>query len=189
MAYLNYLDCAFLLFLLISVLLGVKRGFLKETVALVAWCTAFILATRYYLSLTDYILHYYASSNKVVNSQDLQFVINVASYLVLFAASLISGSVLAMLVGLLDHNSGFMYRAMGGLTGCCVGLIIISYITFFASYTVFIESSLWVNSKVVLYVKPLVNCLRSVANPYIKSNTTTKVNINKNNDRIATSDK
>lgn len=113
----NWADWTIIAILGISSLISIKRGFVKEAISLVKWALAFLIAVafadRLALLLTE-----------LVDSVSLRFLI---AFIILFALTLIVGSMVVYLLGELVKMTGLSGtdRLFGMVFGLARGVIIV----------------------------------------------------------------
>lgn len=113
----NWADWAILAVLLVSSLISVKRGFVKEALSLVLWVIAFIVAITFKESL----------SVLLVDHIETPSVRDLVAYGVLFGATLIVGAMVNYLIGELVRITGLSGtdRLFGMIFGFLRGFIIV----------------------------------------------------------------
>ena len=113
----NWLDWTILGVLAVSTLLSLKRGFVKEALSLLGWVAAFLISTRFSAQMAGQLAG-------VIDSDSLRYA---ASYVILFAATLMLGSFLSMLVGQLIKATGLSGadRLLGTAFGLARGLVVL----------------------------------------------------------------
>ncbi len=118
----SWLDWTILAIIAVSTLFSLKRGFVKEALSLLAWVAAFLIstafATRLSLQLTDYI-----------TNDSLRYA---SAYVILFAATLILGSLLNMLLAQVIRVTGLSGadRVLGTVFGFARGLLLVLVLVF-----------------------------------------------------------
>jgi membrane protein required for colicin V production len=115
------LDFIFAAIVLISVLFGAARGFLRESVALLGWLIGLWLAWRYSDLLQPYL-------GGALAGTELQ--VWVARMLILLAV-VVTGWILASLLGYLVQRSGLTLgvdRVLGAVFGLVRGAVIIGFL-------------------------------------------------------------
>lgn len=114
-------DLIIIIAVLVSALIGLARGLLKELLSLASWFAAFILAL--------YFAPRVAEALGAIDDPSIRLVIG---FVAVFAAMLIVGSIIQMLVGQLvkktgltgtDRFLGFLFGSARGVLVCVVGLI------------------------------------------------------------------
>ena len=120
------LDLIILIIVMISIVISLFRGFVKEALSLTIWTAAVLIALRYSDRLTPYIQHYI--SNKML-SYGLAF-------FVIFIIILIPGIVLSSLISKwLHHNKSIVMfdRILGMVFGGLRGILIVSVLLILVS--------------------------------------------------------
>ncbi|MGD8176455.1 CvpA family protein [Marinimicrobium sp. ARAG 43.8] len=113
----NWADWTILSILLVSSLISIKRGFVKEALSLVTWIVAFVIAMlfsdRLAVLLTDLI--------------PTPSIREVVAFVALFAATLIVGAMVNYLIGELVRMTGLSGtdRLLGMIFGLARGLLVV----------------------------------------------------------------
>ena len=123
--------------LLMSCLLGLWRGVIRETMALAAWLLGFVLSSKY---ATDMALHLPPDWG-----DNLRYL---AGWLLVFVAVWLGMSVLSALVSRLVAvvGLGLLDRLMGGVFGVLRGGIALMVVSVVVGLTPVKTSPAWVNS-------------------------------------------
>ena len=113
----TWLDWTILLVVSLSTLLSLRRGFVKEALSLAAWVVAFLVSTSFSGRLSQHLVDY------VTNDALRQG----SAYVILFAATLMLGSLVNMLAAQLIHATGLSGadRLLGTAFGFARGLLLI----------------------------------------------------------------
>ncbi len=118
----SVLDWIILGIICLSTLVSLKRGFVKEALSLTAWVAAFLIATafsgRLSLQFTD-----------LINNDAFRYVV---AYVVLFAATLMLGSLVNTLLAQVIKVTGLSGadRALGTAFGFARGLVLVLVMVF-----------------------------------------------------------
>lgn len=118
----NWLDWLILVIVVVSTLISLKRGFVKEALSLAAWIAAFLISTsfaaRLSLKMTDFI-----------TNDAFRYA---AAYVILFASTLILGAVINSMVARVVKASGLTGtdRALGTIFGFARGLVLVLVMVF-----------------------------------------------------------
>jgi membrane protein required for colicin V production len=130
-------DGVLLAILLMSCLLGLWRGVIRETMALAAWLLGFVLSSKY---ATDMALHLPPDWG-----DNLRYL---AGWLLVFVAVWLGMSVLSALVSRLVAvvGLGLLDRLMGGVFGVLRGGIALMVVSVVVGLTPVKTSPAWVNS-------------------------------------------
>lgn len=138
---LNWLDYCFLAVLLISMIFGLRRGFVREVVSLIFWILALALPTFLGPVLAP-------SLSFISKNQSVQIG---ASFAFVFVVVFIVGFIVNfMLRKVVDHSSFSGANRFGGLIfGLFRGVAILAVIVSFVGLTTFTNSKSWQNSAMV----------------------------------------
>ena len=118
----NWLDWVILVIVVASTLLSLRRGFVKEALSLAAWVAAFLISTafaaRLSLKMTD-----------VISNDAFRYA---AAYVILFASTLILGSVINSMLARVIKATGLTGtdRALGTVFGFTRGLVLVLVMVF-----------------------------------------------------------
>ena len=148
---LNWADYAVIGVILLSTLISLIRGFLKEAVSLATW----ILAIWVALSYTPFVAAYLT---ELVEVPSLRMGI---AGLILFIATLIVGGLVNYIIGQLVEKTGFSGtdRTLGAVFGVLRGALVVALVVILAGLTPIPQDPWWKQStllplfqqKVVLY--------------------------------------
>lgn len=136
------LDWVVVIVIILSTLLSLKRGFVKEVLSLVTWFFAFIIAVKFSITIQALL------EGHIENVQARYIV----SFISLFIISLIVGSLVSFLIGSLIKMSGMSAtdRVLGMLFGFARGTLILVVLTSLLSLSpTVVETDLWKQSAFV----------------------------------------
>ena len=151
----GWFDIIILVVILISALISLVRGFVKESISLATWLAAGFLALSYYMVLAD-LLHAYIESPTI--SQ-------VAAFAILFITTLIVGAIINFMISQIVDKTGLSGtdKTLGVVFGAARGVLIVSMIVLFAGLTPMPSESWWQESilvehfmRVALWIKDLL---------------------------------
>jgi membrane protein required for colicin V production len=142
-----WLDYAFLVVVLLSMLVGVLRGFVREALSLVTWILAVILALRYGALLGE-------EFRPSIHSLPLRVAAGSAA---VFLLTILAGSLAIWLVGLLIENIGLRPadRMLGAGFGLLRGLALVVIAVLLLGLTTMREGSAWRASLLRPKIEPL----------------------------------
>lgn len=138
---LNWVDYVILGVILISTLISLIRGFVKEAVSLGIWVAAFFIASQFYQDLAVYLTEF---NDEVIR--------NGVAIAILFVATLILGGLSNYLLGQLVQITGLSGtdRALGLVFGALRGVLVTSAGLFFLdTFTPSASSLGWQNSVLI----------------------------------------
>ena len=132
------LDWIFLAVMAVSLVVGAWRGLVYETLSVVNWIAAFVLALWFAPAAAAWLP--LANATEVVQYA--------AGFVVVFVACLFAGGLLAFLVRKLVAAVGLrpVDRVLGGAFGLVRGMIILLALTVLAGMTPLIKSPWWQES-------------------------------------------
>lgn len=151
----GWFDIAILAVILLSALISLVRGFVKESISLATWLLAGFIALSYYLVLTELLVSY-------IESPTLS---QAAAFAILFLATLIVGAIINFMVSQLVSKTGLSGtdKTLGVVFGAARGVLIVSMVVLFAGLTPMPSESWWQESimvdqflNVALWIKDLL---------------------------------
>jgi len=145
-------DGVILFIILISVLFGIFRGFVKETVSVVFWILAVWVAIKFCDQASIYV-------PSAIDSQSLRIAI---AFGVLVILTLIVGAIVNQVIGLLVSKSGLSGtdRILGFIFGALRGVVIVTVLVLLAtSFGNMKEKSWWESSVALPYFDSLAQQL------------------------------
>ncbi len=136
-----WFDIAILSVILISTLISLIRGFVKESISLATWLIAGFIAMTYYLVLSDLLLPYIESPT----------ISQAVAFAILFITSLIVGAIINYMVSQLVSKTGLSGtdKLLGMIFGAARGVLIIAMIVLFAGLTPMPSEAWWKESILV----------------------------------------
>jgi len=149
----NSLDWMLLAPLLVSGLLGVWRGVVREVMSVLAWVTGVVLAGRFAADLAQLL---------PINGDVLPHA--VAWVLILLAVLIAAGLLARLLKQLLSvAGLGLADRLLGGVFGLVRGTMVLMLIVLLIGLTPFKKYPIWTSSQVV----PLAQLLLEIVKPVL----------------------
>lgn len=137
-------DVVIVSIVLVSVLIGVFRGFIKELLSISTWALSLLVAYRFSGALSDHLV-------ELIGNDQVR---RVAAFLLLFVTSFAGLGLAAYFIKRLFDaiNLSSTDRALGGVFGLLRGLVVVGLIVFIINQTPYTESHLWRESVLVGYV-------------------------------------
>ncbi|MCV2402834.1 CvpA family protein [Marinomonas sp. C2222] len=126
----------------LSSLLSLKRGFVKEVLSLLTWVVAFVIAVKFADQMQALLL------DQVQNDQ-IRYIV---SYVSLFVASLVVGALVSYMLGFLIQVTGLSStdRVLGMLFGFARGsLIVIAFVSLLSLSPAIEETEFWKSSQLI----------------------------------------
>ena len=145
----NGLDYTILCVIAISALVGMLRGFVRETVSLLVWIAAFWLAMTYSVNVAGHL-------NGVISNPSIRVA---AAFIALFVAVLIVGVIINYLLASLLKKVGVRTsdRVLGVLFGLARGVLVVALVVVLVELTPLVDSSSWRGSVIVGYLHPMLD--------------------------------
>jgi membrane protein required for colicin V production len=141
-AYMNWADWTILAILLISCLISLTRGFVKEALSMVNWVVAFIVAKTFQEPLATLLEPQIATPS----------VRGMAAFAILFAATLVVGAMVNHLVGELVRLTGLSGtdRLFGMVFGLIRGFVVVMAMLLLLPMVIPIDQDAWWQESVLI---------------------------------------
>ncbi|HET6654616.1 MAG TPA: CvpA family protein [Gammaproteobacteria bacterium] len=148
-----WIDYFILGVVVLSVLLSLMRGFVKEAVSLGTWIAAFWLA----LTFANPFSRWFTA----IESDALRIIL---AFALLFVAVLVVGGLINHLISALVDKTGLSGtdRLIGAVFGFVRGLVVVAALVLVANWTELPNTRSWQQSKFMPYVDPVAVWLRQV---------------------------
>ncbi len=143
----EYVDYVVLGIVLLSILVGALRGFIKEVFSLAVWAAAFLIAFQYSGAL----------ALQLESHIELPSARTSLAFAGLFLVVLLIGGLITFLIGKLVEKTGLSGtdRLLGGLFGAIRGLILILVLMLVAGLTPVPQDPWWQQSRTIQSLIPL----------------------------------
>jgi membrane protein required for colicin V production len=144
----NWIDFTIIGLILVSAVISLIRGFIKEAISLAIWFAAFFIASQFYTDLAKYLTSF--------NDEMIRNGIAIA---ILFVATLILGGLVNYLISQLVEFSGLSGtdRALGSVFGLLRGVLIVSALLFFLdTFTAAGGADWWKDSMLIPEFTPII---------------------------------
>lgn len=155
----NGIDVAIVAIVLLSMLTGLFRGFIKELIALCVWIAAFWLAFNYSSYLDPWLSSW-------IHDKSLR---TICEFIIILFAILILGGIINAIIGSILRLSGLggTDRLLGMVFGFARGVFIVAFLMLGAKMAGW-EESYQHDSKLYGYFVPLVDWLSGYVPDFIK---------------------
>jgi membrane protein required for colicin V production len=152
---LSVIDYMLLAIVLMSAVISIFRGFVKEALSLLSWVAAIWAASRFGVQFGDLI----AGS---LDSVALRAWLGRGALLI---AVLFAGGLFSRLISLLMDSTGLSGtdRAVGMVFGLARGTILAAVVVLLLEFAGFTESSWWTESKLIPYVAQVAEFVKDAA--------------------------
>ncbi|MEY3182291.1 MAG: hypothetical protein RLZ35_276 [Pseudomonadota bacterium] len=149
---LNALDLGILGLVGISSIFGVMRGFVKESMSLVTWIAAVLIATVYATTLANYLT--------VISLVSLRYLI---AFLLLVLVTLVIGGLISHCISRVINATGFSVtdRIVGTLFGALRGVLIVAIALLITENAIFAQQNvLFKKSVLIPTFQPVANWIK-----------------------------
>jgi len=149
-----WIDLFIIAVIVLSALISLVRGFVKESISLVTWVVAGVLALRYYAPMADLL-------EPFINSVNLRQWVGGG---ILFIATLVVGAIVNFIVSQLVSKTGLSGtdKTLGVVFGAARGVLIVTMLVLLASLTPMPEASWWKDSAMIGFFQQLAEWVRGV---------------------------
>ena len=148
------LDISIIVLILISVLVGLLRGFTKELMSIAAWVISIYLAFNFYSYAAVYLSQY-------INNELFS---NIAGGALIFVVSLFLLSLVGYLVSKAVAATGIKGtdRVLGAVLGVVRGVLIVGFFIVVASIFNVQNREFWQQSQLIHYFQPVADTINAV---------------------------
>lgn len=155
----NWVDYTILAILMISALISVLRGFVREALSLLGWIVAFWVAVTYSAPLEAYLVPY-------INVPSVR---QAAAFVALFVGVLLTTAVLMYLVGLLVKKTEITGtdRMLGMFFGLARGAVLVGLLVLLAGLTAVPGDPWWKESMLLPHFERLAVEIKSLMPPEV----------------------
>lgn len=144
----NALDYSILAVMGISALVGLLRGFVRETVSLLVWIVAFWVAMSFSVDVAKHLSGF-------MHNPSLRVAV---SFTVLFVLVLMVGVIINYLLAnvLKKAGVGTSDRILGVMFGLARGVMVVALVMILVELTPLVESASWRESMIVGLLQPML---------------------------------
>lgn len=149
-----WIDLIIIAVIALSALISLIRGFVKESISLVTWVVAGVLALRYYSPMADLL-------EPFINAPTLRQWVGGG---ILFVATLVVGAIVNWIVSQLVSKTGLSGtdKALGVVFGAARGVLIVTMVVLLASLTPMPEAPWWQESTMIDFFQQLAEWIRGI---------------------------
>lgn len=154
----NMVDAGFVVILLLSALVGVWRGLLREVLSIVSWVAAGYLAYRYHPLAAQLLEQWIAEPT----------VRRVLAIVGVFVLAALVFALLSHALASVIHGTPLrgVDRGLGALFGIARGALVIAVTVLVVDASSLRNESAWQGSMLVEYARPAAEWLRALVGPY-----------------------
>ena len=149
----NWADYVIVLIIIVSALISLWRGFLREVVSLVTWVVGFWVALRFAAQVGD--------AFKVIHNPSARVIIG---FTILFVSVLIVGMLVNLLISkLMAHiGAGASDRTLGAIFGVVRGVVVVAVLVIMAGFTALPRDPWWRESRLIPYAQATAGWMRGL---------------------------
>ena len=150
----SWLDLVIIGIILISALISLVRGFVKESISLASWILAGFIAFRYFSALAELLLPYIESPTLRTGT----------AFAILFVCTLIIGAIINFMASQMVSKTGLSGtdRALGVVFGGARGVLIVTMLVLLAGLTPMPAESWWQESASMEYFVTIASWLKDI---------------------------
>ncbi len=150
----SWLDLTILAVIALSALISLIRGFVKESISLITWVVAGVLAFRYFSPMSE-LLEPFVSSPTIRS---------IAGFAVLFVSTLIIGAIINFIMSQLVSKTGLSGtdKALGVVFGGARGVLIVTMVVLLASLTPMPDAQWWQDSTMIGFFQQLAEWVKGI---------------------------
>ena len=150
----SWLDLVILGIIGLSALISLIRGFVKESISLVTWIVAGIVAFRYFSPMAEML-------SAFIEAPTIRAV---TAFGILFVTTLIIGAIINFIMAQLVSKTGLSGtdKALGVVFGAARGVLIVTMVVLLASLTPMPEAPWWQDSASVDYFQSLAGWVKEI---------------------------
>jgi membrane protein required for colicin V production len=149
---LTWIDNGIIALVVVSMIISLIRGFVKEALSLVVWLLAFIIGARFSAPLSQLFVGHIANPSVRL----------AVSFLILFVVTLILGGLVNFLISELVVKTGLSgtNRLLGFIFGFLRGIVVVALLILFAQLTAIPNSKAWKESMLIPKIEPVALWLK-----------------------------
>ncbi|MGA9851929.1 MAG: CvpA family protein [Gammaproteobacteria bacterium] len=146
-----WVDYLILVIIVVSALISLLRGFLREIVSLITWVVGFWVALRFARPVGDTFGFIHNPSVRVI-----------IGFVILFVAILIIGAIINFFIGKVMEKTGASAgdRTLGLIFGLVRGVVIVAVLVIVAGFTTLPQNPWWHQSRLIPYAESVAGWMR-----------------------------
>lgn len=150
----SWVDLIIIMIILISALISLVRGFVKESISLASWIVAGFIAFRYFTPLAELLEPYIESTTIRAGT----------SFGVLFVSSLVVGAIVNFMASQAVAKTGLTGtdKSLGVVFGAARGVLIVTMLVLLAGLTPMPSEPWWGDSAMIEYFADMANWLKDI---------------------------
>lgn len=150
----SWVDLLIIAIIIISALISLVRGFVKESLSLASWIFAGFIALRYFTPLADLLEPYIESPTIRTGS----------GFAILFVCSLIIGAIVNYMASQAVTKTGLTGtdKSLGVVFGAARGLLIVTMLVLLAGLTPMPSEPWWNDSAMIEFFSEMANWIKDI---------------------------
>ena len=150
----SWVDLIIIAVVVISALISLVRGFVKESISLASWVLAGFIALRYFTPLSELLEPYIESPTIRTGS----------GFAILFVCSLIVGAIINFMASQLVTKTGLSGtdKSLGVVFGAARGILIVIILVLLAGLTPMPSESWWKESTMIEYFASMASWIKDI---------------------------
>ena len=150
----SWIDLAIIAVIVLSALISLIRGFVKESISLLTWIVAGIIAFRYFVPMAEFLESYIAAPT----------LRSITAFAILFVATLVVGAIVNFIVSQLVSKTGLSGtdKALGVVFGAARGVLIVTIVVLLFGLTPAPESDAWKDAASIGFFQQLAEWLKAI---------------------------
>jgi len=150
----SWVDLIIIVIIIISALISLVRGFVKESLSLASWILAGFIALRYFTPLAD-LLEPYIESPTIRTA---------TGFAILFVSSLIVGAIINYMASQAVTKTGLTGtdKSLGVVFGVARGLLIVTLLVLLAGLTPMPSEPWWNDSTMIEFFSDMANWIKDI---------------------------
>ena len=150
----SWVDLLIIAIIIISALISLVRGFVKESLSLASWIFAGFIALRYFTPLADLLVPYIESPTIRTGS----------GFAILFVCSLIIGAIVNYMASQAVTKTGLTGtdKSLGVVFGAARGLLIVTMLVLLAGLTPMPSEPWWNDSAMIEFFSEMANWIKDI---------------------------
>jgi len=155
-------DIAIIVVVLVSALIGIFRGFIREVLSLASWLVALYVAYTFAAQGAVYLEPY-------ISQKELR---GIASFAAIFVCTLIVVSIISYIIYRLFALAGItgLDRSLGAIFGLVRGAVVVALLILAATFMDFTPHPWFQTSKLAIYFAPLTDFILTLLPPEVAEN-------------------
>jgi len=152
----NWADYTFIIVILVSTLISLVRGFVREALSLISWIIAIWVGYEFSTVLAEMPL-----LKNTIATNSVRMII---SFVVLFLAVVFVGAIINHVITKFIKKTGLngTDRSLGMVFGMARGVLLVALVVLLGEFTAFSQDNWWKSSQLIPHFDTIAKSIRSV---------------------------